>query len=142
MKVRIFRFLLVLLAPVLSGALLVLAYPRYDMAWLGWVGFVPLLIAITYKKPGYAFLMSFLCGLVFFAGVFDWIREVRGYQIIHHAVLGLYLGPMFGVFGLIYSFISRRRGATLALVAAPFIWVSIEYLRSNLCRIRRITGQP
>jgi len=102
------------------------------MAWLGWVGFVPLLIAITYKKPGYAFLMSFLCGLVFFAGVFDWIREVRGYQIIHHAVLGLYLGPMFGVFGLIYSLISRRRGATLALVAAPFIWVSIEYLRSNL----------
>jgi apolipoprotein N-acyltransferase len=76
--------------------------------------------------------MSFLCGLVFFAGVFDWIREVRGYQIIHHAVLGLYLGPMFGVFGLIYSFISRRQGATLALVAAPFIWVSIEYLRSNI----------
>ena len=132
MKTRVFRLLYVFLAPVLSGALLVLAYPRYDMAWLGWVGLVPLLIAITYKKPGYAFLMSFLCGLVFFAGVFDWIREVRGYQIIHHAVLGLYLGPMFGVFGLICSFISRRRGATLALVAAPFIWVSIEYLRSNL----------
>ena len=119
-------------APILSGGLLVLAYPRYDLAWLGWVWLVPLLIAITYKKPGYAFLMSFLCGLVFFAGVFDWIRQVRGYQIIHHGVLGLYLGPMFGVFGLIYSFISRRRGATPALVAAPFIWVSIEYLRSNI----------
>jgi apolipoprotein N-acyltransferase len=102
------------------------------MAWLAWVGFVPLLVAITHRKPGYAFLMSFLCGLVFFAGVFDWIREVRGYQIIHHAVLGLYLGPMFGVFGLIYSFISRRRGVAPALVAAPFIWVSIEFLRSNL----------
>ena len=129
---KIVRVLAPVLAPILSGGLLVLAYPRYDIAWLGWVGLVPLLIAITYKKPGYAFLMSFLCGLVFFAGVFDWIREVRGYQIIHHAVLGLYLGPMFGVFGLIYSFISRRRGATPALVAAPFIWVSIEYLRSNI----------
>jgi apolipoprotein N-acyltransferase len=120
------------LAPILSGGLLVLAYPRYDMAWLGWVGLVPLFLAITYRKHGYAFLMSFLCGLVFFAGVFDWIREVRGYQIIHHAVLGLYLGPMFGIFGLIYSFISRRRGSALALVTAPFIWVSIEYLRSNI----------
>jgi len=131
-RIKIITALSLVFAPILSGGLLVLAYPRYDMAWLGWVGLVPLLIAITYKKPGYAFLMSFLCGLVFFAGVFDWIREVRGYQIIHHAVLGLYLGPMFGVFGLIYSFISRRRGATPALVAAPFIWVSIEYLRSNI----------
>jgi apolipoprotein N-acyltransferase len=126
------RLLSIALAPILSGALLVFAYPQYNMAWLGWVGLVPLLLAITYKKPGYAFLMSFLCGLVFFAGVFDWIREVRGYQIIHHAVLGLYLGPMFGLFGLIYSFISRRRGAAPALIAAPFIWVSIEYLRSNI----------
>lgn len=68
MKIKVFRLLYLFLAPVLSGALLVLAYPRYDMAWLGWVGLVPLLIAITYKKPGYAFLMSFLCGLVFFCG--------------------------------------------------------------------------
>jgi apolipoprotein N-acyltransferase len=131
-RAKIVTALSLVLAPILSGGLLVLAYPRYDMAWLGWVGLVPLLIAITHRKPGYAFLMSFLCGLVFFAGVFDWIREVRGYQIIHHGVLGLYLGPMFGFFGLIYSFISRRRGATPALVAAPFIWVSIEYLRSNI----------
>lgn len=87
-----FSLLSFLLAPVLSGVLLVLAFPMYEQRWLGWVGLVPLLIVISGRSPGYGFFLSFACGLTFFPGVFSWILEISGYTFLHHAILGLYLG--------------------------------------------------
>jgi len=69
--------------------------------------------------------------MVFFIGIFDWILEVRGYTYLHHAILAVYLGSYFGIFGLAFSFISRRSGLAMALFAAPFVWASLEYIRSN-----------
>ena len=37
-----------------------------------------------------------------------------------------------GLFGLTINVISRRWNSSAALLATPFIWVSIEYIRSNL----------
>jgi apolipoprotein N-acyltransferase len=69
--------------------------------------------------------------MVFFIGIFDWILEVQGYTYLHHAILAVYLGSYIGIFGLLFGFISRRSGSALALFAAPFFWVSLEYIRSN-----------
>ena len=132
MRTKIFSLLSFLLAPVLSGVLLVLAFPMYDQGWLGWVGLVPLLIVISGRSPGYGFFLSFACGLTFFPGVFSWILEISGYTFLHHAILGLYLGSYFGLFGLAFTFISKRFSVNSALFSAPFIWVSLEYIRSNL----------
>jgi len=46
-------------------------------------------------------------------------------------MLGLYLGLYFGVFGLAFNFITKRSGIGAALSSAPFLWVSLEYVRSN-----------
>jgi apolipoprotein N-acyltransferase len=43
-----------------------------------------------------------------------------------------YLGLYFGFFGLTFNFISKRWGAATAHLTAPFVWVSIEYIRSNM----------
>ena len=132
MKTRIFRFLLVMLAPLLSGVLLFLAFPTYDQKYLVWVGLVPLFIALYRKSLKAGFFLAFCCGIVFFAGVFSWIFAVPGFRYYHHALLSPYEGLYFGCFGLAFSLISRRRGITAALLAAPFIWVCLEYIRSNL----------
>jgi apolipoprotein N-acyltransferase len=120
------------IAPVLSGALLVLTFPPYDLGWLAWVGLVPLFYVISGVSPAYAFLLTFAGGVTFFAGVFNWVFEVSGYRFIHHVILGIYLGTLSGFFGLTFGFISKRRGVTSALFAAPFVWVSLEYARSNM----------
>ncbi len=65
-------------------------------------------------------------------GIFDWILEISGYTYLHHALLAIYLGSYFGIFGLAVSIISRGCGVTVSLVSAPFIWISLEYLRSNM----------
>jgi apolipoprotein N-acyltransferase len=129
---KFFRFLKNLLLALLSSLLLVLSFPRFDLGFLAWVGLLPLLIAINGKSLKYGFFLSFICGVLFFVGIFYWIFEITKFTLLHAAVLALYVGPFFGLFGLMFNFISTRWGITPALFAAPFIWVPLEYIRSNL----------
>lgn len=124
--------LLVLIAPLVSGALLALAFPDYEIWWLGWVALVPLLLVLHNRSAKYSFLLSLLCGLVFFPGIGHWLFEISGYKLLHHILWDLYLAIYFGLFGLSFSFISRRLGTVPALFATPFLWVSLEYARSNM----------
>jgi apolipoprotein N-acyltransferase len=117
---------------ILAALLLVLSFPDFNFGFLAWVGLVPLLVVISRKKPAYSFILSYLCGALVIAGVFLWILEVPKYTLLHHALLSLYLGLYFGVFGLAFSFIAKRRDLPTAFIAAPFLWISLEYLRGNL----------
>ena len=92
----------------------------------------PFLISALSANALTAFCVSLVFGVVFFTCVFSWIFDVPGYHFLHHVLLGLYFGPLMGLFGWVINRISRRWNAAAALSASPFIWVSIEYIRSNL----------
>jgi apolipoprotein N-acyltransferase len=118
--------------PVLSGILLILSLPPYDLGWLSWIGLVPLLIAVYGRTVIYAFFLAFIFGLTFFSGVFYWTLAVDSYSFLHQIVLILYLGSYFGLFGFVFSFLTKKYSLTVSLFLVPFIWVSLEYLRSNM----------
>jgi len=118
-----------------SGIGLFLCFPPFNLSSLVWVILIPLFLAIAGKSAMRGFLLSFFCGICFFLGHFNWILEIPGYTPLHHTMLALYLGSYFGIFGLAFSFISKRRNITTALFAAPFVLVSLEYVRSNLAFI-------
>jgi len=120
-----------LLGPVVGGILLGGSFPSAGMSTLAWIALIPLLLSIVGKSLVHGFLLSLACGAVFFPIIFSWILEVWGYTYLHHAILAVYLGSYFGIFGLAFSFISRRSGPATALFVAPFVWVSLEYIRSN-----------
>ncbi len=132
LRSKIFSLLVPIFAAFLSGTLFVLAFPGYDIGWLGWVALVPLLVAIFGKSSKFGFFLAFIFGVVFCAGIFSFIFEVHGYTFLHHLLIALYLGPLFGLFGLAFSFISRRLSAGTALLAAPLLFVSFEFIRANL----------
>jgi len=132
MASKSFRYLIDFSLAVLSSLLLVISFPRFDLGFLAWIGLLPLLIAINGKSLKYSFLISFICGILFFGGVFHWILAVPKYTLLHHALLAVYLGSYFGLFGFLFNFISKRLGIILAVFSAPFIWVSLEYIRGNL----------
>jgi apolipoprotein N-acyltransferase len=115
-----------------SSFLLILSFPKFDFGFSAWIGLIPLLIAINKKELKSGFLLSLVCGMIFFLGIFYWILEIKGYTLLHHALLALYLGSYFAMFGLGFCFISRRWGTTPALFSTPFIWVTLEYVRGNL----------
>ena len=93
---------------------------------------VPMLVAIARKQPVPALLLAWIWGATFFLGLFTWILVVPGYSWLHHTILAIYLGAYFAAFVLLFASVSRYRGILPAAAAAPFIWVALEYLRSNL----------
>ena len=131
LSTNIGRLVLFLSAPVISGVLLVLAFPKYDLQWVAWIALAPLLIVIAGRSLKHGFFLSYLCGIIFFFLVFKWTFSIPAYKFHHHLTLGLYLGLYFGLFGLTINFISKRWGMTIALSVSPFIWVSLEYVRSS-----------
>ena len=115
---------------LISAMLLVLSFlPVANLEFLAWFAFIPLFFALRNKKPAYAFLLSYLCGLVFFIGTIYWLINVT---FIGFALFILYLALYFGVFGLVISFTRSRVHALTRLFFIPSIWVLLEYLRSHL----------
>ena len=115
---------------VLSALLLIPAFPKFDLEFLAWVALVPLLIALKDQNLKSAFGLSFLTGICFLMGIFYWINVINDFTLIHFILLGVYFGAYFGLFGLALNLISRRTGIS-SVFTAPFIWVSMEYLRSH-----------
>jgi len=129
---RVIHYALIVCLVFCSAILMALAFPRNDHEWLGWIGLVPFFIALCGRKPVTGYLLSFLWVVVFYPTLGPWLFNIRGYSLLHHAVFDFYLGFVWGPFGLFFCLVARKWGASLALAAAPFLWVTFEFLRSNL----------
>ena len=145
-----------------SAILQVLIFPLPGLYVLSWVAIAPLIVAVLRTRrvgelemsgslklqpatPKQAFLLAYVCGIVWYAGtcywIFDTMRQYGGLSA-PMAVLVLflfccYLGLYHGVFGLLLSLlVGRVRDYRRVLFAAPFLWVAVELART------RITGFP
>jgi apolipoprotein N-acyltransferase len=146
----------------LSSLLQVLIFPLPGLYVLSWVAFAPLIVALLQArpagaleidgsthlqpaKPGQAFLLGYLAGVLWYAGTCYWIYDTMhqyGGLSAPLALLALflfclYLGLYHALFGFLLSLASGPgRDHRRALVAAPFLWVAVELART------RITGFP
>ncbi len=133
-----------LLFSLLSGILLVLSFPNFDLEFLAWVALVPLLYAVEGKGLWKSFKLGLLTGLISFLGILYWIIvAVHNYgniplipSILILLLLVFYLSLFIGAFTFLFRFIQIRVGFTTFLFT-PFLWVALEYLRSFL-----LTGFP
>jgi apolipoprotein N-acyltransferase len=123
--------LILFITAFLSGVILFSGFSKICLPGLSWIALVTLLSILRGHTVAAGFFAGLVCGAVFFLGIFRWIFEVSGYTYLHHTLLAIYLGSYLGCFGLVYSLVSRRIGTTAGLAASPFVWVSLEYLRSN-----------
>ncbi len=120
-----------ILLSILSGLLLILCFPRFDIEYLAWFALVPLLLAIRGRSLKSAFSLCFLAGFIFYWGVFLWFKSIERVSWIDFTsiVIGLsfcYYGP----FGLCLNFISKRTKFS-SIITAPVLWISLEYVRSH-----------
>ncbi len=117
---------------VLSGIALWACFPPLKFSFLAWLALVPLFFALLSVRPAHGFFIALVSGGIFFIGIFHWILEITQYKWMHHALLDLYFGAYIAIFGLTFCLINVRRGAVAALISAPFLWISQEYLRANM----------
>ncbi|MBI4685740.1 MAG: apolipoprotein N-acyltransferase [Nitrospirae bacterium] len=129
---------------VISGIILIFAFPAFDFSFLAWVALTPFLISLLNKRPAEAFRAGFFMGIPYFFGTLYWI-----YHSINHygniplvpslalvLILCMYLSLYTGVFAVLFSWkITTSRFPALFL--APVIWVTLEFLRSYA-----LTGFP
>ncbi len=133
-----------ILLSLLSGILLALSFPNFDLEFLAWFAFVPLFYSIERKGPFHAFILGFLTGFASFLGILYWIVvAVHTYgniplipSVLILLLLVGYLSLFIGAFTFLNRFIQIRLELQTILLA-PLLWASLEYLRSFF-----LTGFP
>lgn len=126
-----------LLAGLCSGLLLWTSFPPVEWSWLAWLALVPLFWLVVQKGPrGRLYLSAWLGGLAF------WLPAVRWVQLtdptawlawLAMAVIYSFWWPTFLALGRLAVFRLRLP----LMVAAPIVWVGMEYLRAHF-----VTGFP
>ncbi len=143
-------------AAALSAGLLELPFPLAGpmppwRSLFAWFGLAPLLWAVfssqqeTSAKPlRRAFLISYVCGVLWYAGNCYWVRDVmQQYGDMpplapELLLLGfsLVLGAYFGLFGLAVALVRKATKSTgLALAAAPVFWAGLELAAARITSV-------
>ena len=123
-----------LLLALASGVSLALAYPAFNISFLGWISPALLIIAVLGERPGFAFLLGSLQGAAFYGLSLPWLYTVmRQYGPLPV----IQAGAVFLLVVIITSFFHAAFAAVIAWVgrtspekaclAAPFIWVAAEF---------------
>ena len=121
------------IAAITGGMLIFVGYAGFDQFYLEWFCLVPVLWAIRDQRPGRAFLIGWLAGIVMNIGGFYWaiqmFREFAGLAW-PLAVLGLLLlaaanGFLVAAWAWATRRIIRDTGWSVAWVS-PVVWTALE----------------
>lgn len=127
-----------------SGILLAVAFPMFDMELLAWIGLVPLFFSLRNKTVLQSIYLGLAAGLTFYLILLYWIPiPVTVYGklplpvgILLLLLLALYLALYTATFAFLISFLRVRSGFPVVLTA-PAVWVSLELLATYF-----LTGFP
>lgn len=122
---------------LLSGSLLALAYPGWEISVLAWVALAPLMLAAGRERSApRAVGLGVVAGTLFFFATSWWLT----YSPITYAdfspplayflllLVTIFFSLFFGLFACTVNFLVRRLGPN-AMLAAPLVWVATEWLR-------------
>jgi apolipoprotein N-acyltransferase len=123
---------------VASAILLALAFPDFEFWFLAWFALVPLFFAIDREKECVvkSLIVGWIFGTAFFFGSCWWLTFapityagfplLLAYFLLFLACLAV--GFFSAIFAASFSILLKRFGA-YAILAAPFLWTAIEFLR-------------
>jgi apolipoprotein N-acyltransferase len=127
-----------LLLALLSAALLVLCFPRFNLAWLAPVALTPLLVAVAReRRPWRRFFAGWAAGAVFWCGVCYWVEIVlavhgdmgTGVARAMFLLFCIFKGLHMGGFSWLAGMLMGRRWAIPAVAAW---WVAVEVTHGSL----------
>lgn len=124
-------------APVLSGTLLILAFPPFEQGYLAWIALTPLLWFCLKAAPRQALLGGFLFGLplhlylnLYLSGVLLTYLSIP-LAVVSMALLVLFLCAFNALFTLAAATWIRGRISSLSIIfVLPALWLLMEYARS------------
>jgi apolipoprotein N-acyltransferase len=147
------------LLAALSGVLLLLSFPPFDLEFLAWIALAPVLVAI-YHTAEFKFKTATLLGIITMAIVFlphwfePWYSEMEGWLPTSWHWVGYPAAILVGYFITVIwgemlaywkparspSLILKYLPAGLWIIALPIVWVSVEFLVMNVPVVMKIAG--
>ena len=131
-----------LLLAAASGGILSISYRGSHPSFFSWICLALLLAGILGARARVAFGCGFLHGLLFVVTCVPWIADVlsvhggmslaAGWGVL--LLIAVVWGASIGLFAWMVERLSRQ-SLTLALLGAPFLWISTEVLRAYLPEI-------
>lgn len=122
------------LAPLISGLLIVAAFPPLPTGFLAWFALLPLLTSFFYDDFQFGFEKGFIYGFVLNLGVLYWLAVNQGtywyYSSLSMISSVLFLAVFYGLAGSLVGVIGRRGSRKLGVLAFPFIFTALEWIRS------------
>ncbi|HEY6331678.1 MAG TPA: apolipoprotein N-acyltransferase [Blastocatellia bacterium] len=125
---------------VLSGLLLVFAFPDWNLWSLGWIAPAPLIMAAAREQRFWrAFLLGLVTGTIFYVGSSYWVtysmHNYGGMSLPISYLAGIPLAAALGIFIALFAAILSWAIARLggwAILSAPVIWAATEWLKVKL----------
>ncbi len=122
-----------------SGLALALAFPSAHFPLLAWLSVALLMIAVIGARLPGAVLYGFLHGAAFATPTLTWVATVMrvhgGVPPLAAAGILALMVAAFSVFPATFALAVAwlgRRSAGRACLAAPFVWVTLEFARTHL----------
>lgn len=120
--------------PILTAVLLVLAYPKFNFGWLGWAALGPLsYYLLKVKRPAAAALGGLGCGALFYLGALYWIYPTMraggvgpGVSALGLGLLALTLGLEFLVIS-VFGFYLKKAGLKVWPYVFAAGWLALEF---------------
>lgn len=114
----------------LSGSLLTLAFPRWNLWILAWVALIPLFYALeNSRNRKEAFLFGFTAGFTFFILSISWLRHVTVFGMFFVVAMSAFY---WGIFGMVFYSATRSTHRVAPRVISSACWVALEFIRSEL----------
>jgi apolipoprotein N-acyltransferase len=122
----------------LSGALLVLSFPKFGHWAVAWVALLPLLLALPGAGAGRALRLGYLTGAVSGVGLLYWtalvVTQYGGLALPVSVAIMVLLCLAVALFPALFAWLVGAWLEALgprALLLAPVAWVATEILRSH-----------
>ncbi len=121
----------------LSGLLLAVAFPAFNINFLVWIALVPLLLALKGQSAKNGFWLGGVTGLVFFSGTVHWVTNsvhfYGGIALVPASLITLLLCSYLALYPAVFGAVAvhlRNSRPKLFVVAAPAVWTSLELART------------
>jgi len=124
----------------LSGIMIVLSFPEFNLSGLAWFALVPLLVAINGCGWKESLRLGFVTGIIYFFGVMNWLMVLTPYSTVFwvalgYIVLSLYLSTYVFIFAVAINMIIKywnKRSMIYHLsygLLVAITWTGLEILR-------------
>ncbi len=119
---------------IISGLLLTLSFPKFNLFPLAYVALVPLLVSIKRaRSESEAVMCGAMSGVIFFGGVLFWMvtlsKWAGAWAVFAWIMLAVFQALFVAAFAGITKYFSTRL-TKFNILLIPFIWTAIEWLRS------------